>query len=371
MIRDGWPGRPLRLVPGDARTIGLVWVLTRLFVVAAAIAAQWAVIRAEPVTGFLGSWNYFETLWYADIARNGYVGEGEFAYNSAYFPGTALVMRAGLGIGLDPVATGLIASFIAGFIAMIALGRLARGSGMGAAWPVVAICLSPMAVFLAAPWSEALFAAFAFSAWVAARGERWWLAGSLAGAAAIIRVNGLFLALALLVAWWMSSHRRVRDLLPLGIPFAVLGAHVAYLASVTGSWTAWLDAHRHWDRQFTDPVTSLRNTIDLIWTFTPGVVSTRFIAEILAVAVLVGFTAVLLLRRWWAEAVYVGLTVLSLATSTFYYSVPRTAVVLFPIWIVAGSWLQRWRGLRWAYVILATPAMLLIVALFAQGQWIS
>ena len=51
--------------------------------------------------------------------------------------------------------------------------------------------------YLAAGYSECLFAAFAFSAWLAARRDRWVLAVVLAAGASAVRVNGLFLAAAI------------------------------------------------------------------------------------------------------------------------------------------------------------------------------
>ena len=54
---------------------------------------------------------------------------------------------------------------------------------------------------------------------------------------------------------------------------------------------------------------------------------------ILAVVV----TAWSLLRREWGWVTFVGLTVLALATSTYYYSVPRMLLSLFPVMLFLAA----------------------------------
>lgn len=371
-MSTGIDGRKV-LTRSESWRIAAIWVATRLLVLGTVAAAHWSQLTANPsIDEYASHWDFFESLWYADIARHGYVGAGDFQYNTAYFPGLALVMRAGLFVGASPAVTGIIVSIVAGLLAALALGRLTKLVGGSAEWGVVAWVVAPMAVFLAAPWSEALFAAFAFWAWVMARRKAWVWAGVLAGFASFTRVNGIFLAIALLVMWVTTDRRAIARGMALLIPFAVVGAHFAYLHSLTGSWTEWRDVQTEfWGRHLVDPVTALRTTYDLIWTFTPGAMSTRFIAEIATVAILAALTVVVLWRRWWPEAVYVGLTLVSLATSSFYYSVPRTAVLLFPIWMLIGAWLTRHRWMRWVYLVAGIPSLLLVTVRFSEGQWIS
>lgn len=370
--RMSFDGR-LRLTPSESWRIAGVWIATRLVVLGTVAVVHWNALSAQPTLDqYATHWDYFESLWYADIARTGYVGEGDFRFNTAYFPGLALVMRAGLLIGIQPAVTGLVVSLAAGVFASLAIGLLTKQAGGSSTWGTVAWLVAPTAVFLAAPWSEALFAAFAFWAWVMARRRAWVWAGALAGVAAIVRVNGVFLAVGLVIMWLVTDRREFRRGAALLLPFAVVAAHFAYLHSLTGRWTEWRDVQAEfWGRHTVDPVTALRNSVALIWDFVPGTISTRFIGEIIAVLVLTGMIAVIAWRRWWPEAVYVGLTLLSLATSSFYYSVPRTTVLLFPVWVILGLWLTRHRWLRWAYLALGLPALVLVTVRFSQGQWIS
>ena len=357
------------------RSILWVWLGTRAIVfLAAGIGGAALLADQGGISGYLALWDRWETPYYLSIAEGGYFPDGAFAHNAAYFPGLALLIKLGLVIGLPAPATGVVVSLVAGLAAALALSRLTwavRGSGL---WGVVAWTVAPVAVFIAAPWAEALFAGFAFWAWWKARQGSWIFAGLLAGAAAFVRINGVFLAIALAVMFILSGDRRSWRGLALLVPFAAVGGYFAYLWQISGDWRAWFTAQSiGWDRNFHDPISSLLNTYRLIFEFNDGVGAphSRFVIEIFAVFVLFALGVVMLVKRWWAEAVFVLLTVTSLATSTYYYSVPRTAVVLFPVWMLIGLWLSRRRWLALSYVVVFVPILVVVTMRFAQGQWIS
>ncbi len=46
------------------------------------------------------------------------------------------------------------------------------------------------------------------------------------------------------------------------------------------------------------------------------------------------------LQRW-PELTYVGLTAVSLLTSTVYLSIPRSVLLCFPLLVLTGQWLRR------------------------------
>lgn len=362
--------------------IAVIWAATRLFVLGASVVGSWTVMAHG---GFLHGieqlWTQWDTNFFTSIATGGYGNpdlqtvrlEDDAQYNVAFFPGLPMLMRIGGLVGLSPVMAGILVSLIASLLAAFALGRLAEQVGARAEWTVAAWLVAPTAVFLFAPYTEALFAALAFWAWVKARQDAWIAAGVLAGLAALVRSNGLFLAAALILMFLLSPRRDWRTAPALLLPFVATLGYFAYLHSITGSWTTWFDVQRvRWDRMLTDPLTSLLNTIDMVSTFTgTGAISSRFVSELAAMALLIVVCVILLIKRWWAEAAYVVVTVAALGTSTWYYSVPRTIVVLFPVWMLLGLWLTRYRWLRWAYLLTALPMLALVVVRFTQGQWIS
>jgi len=361
-----------------------IWLATKLLVLGAAAFGSWSVVtQGDLPDSYVALWRQWDTNWFESIVLYGYVGPyvdsfQDFQYNVAFFPGFPLLMKAGAMVGLSPVLAGLIVSAVASLFAAFAIARLTEGVGGIGTWGVVAMLVAPTALFLTAAYTEALFCAFAFWAWVLARRQAWVWAGVLAGAAAFVRSNGLFLMAGLIVMFlmtrpWQDGWRAWARGSVLLLPLATTFAYFAYLKAITGSWNAWQEAQSEfWDRHLVDPLTSLLNSYNLIFTFSPtGEFSTRMMTEILGMAAVVAFAVVLVVKRWWPEAVYVALTAVALGTSTMYYSVPRSMVVLFPVWMLLGLWLTRHRWLRWTYVLVALPVLVLVTIRFTQNQWIS
>ncbi len=90
------------------------------------------------------------------------------------------------------------------------------------------------------------------------------------------------------------------------------------------------------------------------------------IAMVLAGVAFLGWAA---FRRRWAELVYVGLAVVALATSTYYMSVAREALLWWPLWIALALWLSRRRWLTGLYLSASTAMMAGLTWLFLTGHW--
>jgi len=273
-------------------------------------------------------------------------------------------------------ATGLLVSAVAGGVAAWHLSRLAEDVAPGAGpRAVLYLALSPYAVFLAAGYSESLFLACALPAWRAARSGNWAVAGGCAALATGVRVSGLFLAAALLVELLLScrrSRRRPpRSALWLLAPFTTAGAYAGYLWTLTGDWLAWPHAQQAgWGRRLTDPWTALAATWHGATGDLPPAYLWSYRAEIAAVALGVALTVLLVLRRQWAESVYVGLSVLVLATSTTYMSVPRAALLWWPLWVLLAVAGQRVL-VHVGYLAVAVPLCVLLTLAFTEGYWVA
>ncbi len=368
--------------PADLMS-AVIWLASRISVYLAGWFASWALatgpdvlqgegVASGPSGSFADAWNRWDALHFASIVEYGY-GAAGFETNYAFFPGFPLAMRAVMVTGASVTVAGLIVSFLAGLAAAVALGRLAKDVGARPELGVLAWVLAPMAVYLAAPYSEALFCAFAFWAWVQVRKGAWVSAAILAMLASMVRVNGLFLAAAVAVAFLTSPRRQWAKAPAIILPFAGVLAIFAYYQSRTGTWMTWFEAQAAgWNRHLTNPWEAVNTMWDWSWNYgvaAPWAVQYRF--EIAYVVILIAFSVVLLAKRWWGEAVFVVLTAVSLGTSTVFQSVPRSTLVLFPIWMLIGLWMTRSRVVRVLYVSIAAPLMLVSVALFVNAYWIS
>ncbi|MBS2538984.1 hypothetical protein KGQ20_40180 [Catenulispora sp. NF23] len=395
-----------------------VWGATRLGMVVLAWISAWVFITGPTKPGpWLARWDRWDEGIFLGIAQHGYFAAGTDPRHVAFFPGFPVaVWLAHLFVG-NWVAAGLAVSLVAGAVATVALGRLAademertrrRGvvaspaepadpadpadqadpadpaspgrfartrATQAAANATFFFALAPAAVFLAAGYSESLFAAFAFSAWLAARRDRWALAVVLAAGASAVRVNGLFLAAAIALEFVLAGRgrgrRRWRQAPLLAVPLLPVAAYMTYLHHRTGDWAAWQHAQAAgWFRTFRNP----KYAWDETWRAAFGASQAGHTAwvfqlELLAVVVGVALTAVLLLKRRWPEALYVALSLFALGTTTWFMSVPRAMLLWWPLWTMLGTWAVRRPVVRTLYVCCVAPVMAGVALLFLSGQW--
>lgn len=350
-----------------------LWLLSRASLWVVAGAAGWLFAAGPDVPALLDRWQQWDFHHYWGIALYGYGGQPTGVPNEAFFPGLPGLLWLGDALGVRHVVTGLAVSAAAGAVAAVALGRLADlegGPGTGRR-AVLVWLLAPPAVFLAAPYTEALFLGLALPAWLAVRRQRWALAGTLVALACTVRVSGVFLAAAVGVAWLTGTRRRPADLGWVALPALPVLAWLAYVRVLTGSWFGWLDAQaREWHREFTWPWDAWTNTWEAAFggTQSPGF-AWMFRAEIVALLVGSVVTAVLLRRRRWGEATWVGLQVGAFANSTWYFSVPRATLLWWPLWIGLGVLAGRHRWLLWTWVAVSGPLMVVWSAAYLTGRW--
>ncbi|MEU9888582.1 mannosyltransferase family protein [Sphaerisporangium sp. NPDC051011] len=357
------------------RTAGDVlalWLGSRAGIVLVATVGAGVLTRDEDLPSFLDRWQHWDAKLLVDIARYGYDGDPAADPDQglpAFFPGMPLALRLVHVIVPDWSLAGLLISLVAGLIAMTALARLADFEGPeGAGWrAVLALVLCPTAVFLFAGYTESLFLAFAIPAWLYARRRNWAAAGLLAAGASCVRITGLFLALALIVEF-VAQRGRTRGVPWLFVPFVPLVLYSLYQYARTGDWLAWQHAQEAgWGRQMVWPWQSFWTT----WQMATGdgQFAWAFRMEIAGAVAGVAVVAWLLVARRWSEFVYVGLQVGALMFSAYYLSIPRAALLWWPLWVMLGRTGVRHRSVLLAYALVAGPLMVLNTMTFIEGAW--
>lgn len=336
----------------------------------------------SPVTLFFR----WDSLYFASIAEHGYVGPESGPTWAAFFPGFPASARVALAmVGVphpDPgqvvIALEAVAA-IASLVAALLIWRLAhhRYGDRVAVAATLLFVLGPYALFLVAPYSEALFVAFALGAWLCAERGRWLSAGLLAAGASFTRIDGLFLiaGLAVLVAVRLRARGEPYLLKALGtatIGGAGIAVYWAALWAWTGNPAAWFAAqHLGWHRALSWPWVSLGNTVAFIFV-PPAQHQLQNAADLVFAALIVTGLVVLIRRRQWGAATYVGLTAVAMMTSTTYLSIARASAILFPLTILAATTVTDPRR-RWIFAtVLGAGLVLLAVntALFVNGVWV-
>jgi hypothetical protein len=352
--------RPL-LRPGDAASVR-AWLVTRAALLVLTWPALW-IMQASSHARYPwpSLWVHWDAQIYVNIAAHGYGSVNPD--DVAFFPGyPALLAFAHLLIPNWTIA-GLAISLAAGLLAAIPVGRL------GGSAAVLFLACSPAAVFLSAGYTEPVFLALAAWAWLSASQDRWYRAAFLAAAAGAVRIDGLFLIAGLTVLAITSGRpRRIPVLIISLIPAAL---YEAYLWYRTGDILAWLHAEAHgWGRHFTSPLSAFRATWHLAfghvlsapWAFECQL-------EILAAIVSLIFVGYLAAARRWPELAYCGLVSGALLTSTFFMSVPRSLLIMFPLWIYLAGLARRWQWITGLYLAVSIPLALSLALLYLTGSW--
>jgi len=388
----------LGIGPDEKTALGL-WLLSRVGVGLLVWITVW--ISVAPKSHGRASlslvWQHWDVIRYIGIAQNGYSLYARHGASIAFFPGFPGALYAVHLVLRSWVVSGLMLSFVGGVVACVALARIIaveaaagdlrgaelRGANGQALVPdfvstavrnglTLWLC-APAAVFLTVGYPESIFLAFALPAWLAARRGRWLTAGLLLAGATALRIDGVFV-LAAVAVLFLQTRPRGRDWLhgsALLIALVPLAAFFTYLYSLTGSWLAWHNAEvKGWDRTFNEPLRALYNTLRYAFAgILPASEAWEYQVEILAVAVGTALLIWLLIRRRWAEATFVGLSVGSLATSHVYLSVPREMLLWWPLWAALGVWSARRPWVETVVLTVSTPLMFAIGFLFFTGRW--
>jgi hypothetical protein len=344
-----------------------------------AYAAAWYLAsgRGALDQGWLDVWSRWDALHFYSVAAEGYAEPGSEPHATAFFPGLPLLLRAGIAVGLEPVAAGLLISAVASLVSFAFLFKLAEhDAGPDAGRRAVTyLAVWPTAVFLVAPYSEALFLAGAIPSFYLARKRRWALAGAFAAVAMAARFAGVFLIFGLVLEFSrqrdFSAARLRQAAVGAVIALAPLAAYASFLARARGDALYFFtDQRLGWGRSLTNPVRSLMNT----WSTWGGadypsnwIFAWRI--EIVAAAAGVGLFAWAVAKREWGYAGYVGATMAALMASSWYFSIPRMLLSLFPAMVFIAGW-TREHPLRHDLVVLAmAPVATLGVIVFTRGAW--
>ena len=359
-----------------------VTTVSRLAFFAVAYAASWLLNESEgPLTiGFLEIWTRWDGIHFTDIATHGYFAPEVHPEAVAFFPLFPLIIDALGKLGIEARLAAMLITFVASAVAGTYLYRLAEkdvGEGAGRR-ALLYLFLFPTAVFLVAPYSEAVFLAGAVAAFYYARQGRWYFVAIPAAVAMGARLAGIFLLAGLIVEFLRQRDFTLERIAGALLSFAVgtlpLLMYGVFLSRSTGDFMEFKDAqYRGWGRMVVSPVesflatwntwnTTLNATHPANWLF-------AWRLEIFAAAVGLFFVAWACLRREWGYAVYMFATLATLMTSTWYFSIPRMLLSLFPIPILLAHYTHDNPERHQNVLLVTAPLATLGVIIFTQGKW--
>jgi Mannosyltransferase (PIG-V) len=337
--------------------------------------ARWDRPILHELGSFTDVWARWDSAFFLQIAEHGY-DRASAAFYPLY---PALVAGLGRVFFGHYVVAGIVVSLAATLGSFLLLQRLAeeRLGVDGARRAVLYLALFPMALFLGAVYSEALYLLLVLAAFVLAERGRFGATGVVTGLAILTRVTGLALLPALAVIAWRSRDRK-RGLAGLALAVPVAAIYPLVLWQQIGDPWAFVHAQERWHRHL-----SAAGPLGGIWdAFTnwvpPGADHSHAIAvnvgALLALALLVALTVVAWRRFGTPYGLFAAVSIaipLSLPSDRWpLLSMPRFALVIFPIFLALAVLGGKPR-VHTAIVAVSSMFLGIAIAQWALWQWVS
>lgn len=384
----------LRLSPRGREPGPSIWPLVlppflvaRLVGLLVSVLAVW---QQSPSPGFptgqdlRDAFDRWDSQSYVAIAEHGYPSVldlrlGRPGHLLAFFPGYPMLIRAVMVLTGDAVVAGLLVSTVLELVALHLVARLVlrERDRTAARFAVWALALWPFASFLGDVYTESTFLAAAAGALLLARRGHHAAACLVAALACAVRVTGVALVPALLVEHLVRRRGRPSAgslwILAVPVPLLLFGA---YTRVHTGDWLAWLHAESSVSfayRHLAWPWVGARAT----WASAVGSSLPASATYVFALELLFGAggglvcAAIWLSRRLAASLAIYCTAVWLLAVSVSYWmSVPRYEIAMFPALIPAGDLLARRPAWRAAAVAASAGLFAYGAGVYASGRWL-
>ncbi|MGH7714771.1 MAG: mannosyltransferase family protein, partial [Vulcanimicrobiaceae bacterium] len=368
---------------GAVRDVATTFVVSRAaIIVIAELAAM--VVAQRPGTHvavssypILAVWGRWDAVHYIDIASNGYYGT-----DMAFFPLFPLLIALLGKLTGSHLIAGLVISNFAFFVGLIYFYKLVEHqyNRQVAHRSVFYISIFPTAIFFSAVYTESLFLALTVASFYYIREHKWVTAGIIGLFAALTRVEGVLLVVPMLIEWARSPGARqafqypveqlARPLAGMALIPLGLASYMGYLWILTGDPLYFSHVQTNWHRHLAPPWVSLSNSVHLLAHAHNGnMIANQFLE--LAFTMLMIVVLIAAMRRlsatYWS---YMALSILVPMSTSSLMSMPRFALVLFPMFVLMGLWGSR-PSVNNAIVAFSLPLLGLFTVLFADWYWVA
>lgn len=319
----------------------------------------------------LAVWGRWDAVHYLDIATQGYQGT-----NMAFFPLFPLLIRLVGSLAGNHLVAGLLISNISFFIGLLYLYKLLQYEydRAVARRAIFYVSIFPTSVYFNAVYTESLFFMLTVASFYYMRSRMWWLAGILGFFAALTRVEGVLLVVPFVIEWLARYRttplRGLHNLIPAALIPLGLSLYMAYLWVLRADPLYFSHVQIHWNRQLAWPWVSIINAFTKLGHATTGTIVATQALELAFTALIIA----VLLGGWHSlrpsYIAYMALSVLIPMSTSNLMSMPRFALVLFPMFAI----LARWGSRPWVNnVILAfsLPLLGLFTVLFTNWYWVA
>ena len=324
----------------------------------------------ESSHALLAVWGRWDAVHYLNIATAGYQGT-----DMAFFPLYPLLIRMVGALAANHLVAGLLISSASLFFGLLYLYKLLEHEydRAVARRAIFYVSIFPTAVYFTAVYTESLFFMLTVASFYYMRARLWWVAGILGFFAALTRIEGVLLIVPFAMECFATQRGQRRNyseyaaalLIPAG-----LAVYMAYLWVLRADPLYFSHVQIHWNRHFAPPWVSLINAFGKIAHTSSAQIVANQSLEIAFTLLMIG----VLVAGWHSlrpsYIAYMGLSILVPMSTSNLMSMPRFALVLFPMFAILARWGER----PWVNnVILAfsLPLLGLFTVLFADWYWVA
>ena len=346
-----------------------------------------------PIGVLLNGWANMDGGWYLSIAHHGYAHR----YSEAFFPLYPMLVRlfAGTGVGYVPAAIAVsVICFVAAAMLLFRLTTDALG-GRVALWTVVFLSIAPTSFFFQAVYTESLFLLLSVALFFFAQRRQWLAAGLMGLLATLTRSAGVVLVVPLTLFYLHSCDwqwRRLRGgLLAVLLVPCGLAIYMAYLWRARGDPLLFSKAERIWHRHYAAPYLTawqglrsgflgLARLVSHDRLFELSTYFARFhnVAGLTNAIVLICVVPVIVLgwRRLSSPYnLYAACALIFVLANPDagqpLASLPRYAVVVFPLYMAVAACTQRRPVIRALIVAACLAGLVVLTARFVLFAWVA
>ena len=318
----------------------------------------------------LAVWGRWDAVHYLNIATLGYQGT-----DMAFFPLYPLLIRIVGSLAGNHLIAGLLISNASFFFGLLFLYKLLEHEydRAVARRAIFYVSIFPTSVYFTAVYTESLFFMLTVAAFYYMRSREWWVAGIVGFFAALTRVEGVLLIVPFVIEWATQERPprpRLYDLIAGALIPLGLAIYMAYLWVLRADPLYFSHVQIHWNRHLAPPWVSLANAFGKLAHHAGALLVANQSLEIAFTLLMIG----VLLAGWHSlrpsYIAYMALSILVPMSTSNLMSMPRFALVLFPMFAI----LARWGDRPWVNnVILAfsLPLLGLFTVLFADWYWVA
>jgi hypothetical protein len=367
------------------RDVLVTFVVTRVPIIiiaelAAVIVGQRAGVHfAASENPLLAVWGRWDAEHYIGIANAGYSGT-----EPAFFPLYPVLINIVGRLTGNYLIAGLIISNAASFFALLYLYKLVEHefNRQVAHRAIFYVSIFPTAIFFSAVYTESLFLCLTVASFYYIRERQWVLAGLIGFLGSLTRVEGVLMAVPFLIEWAYALYETrtewfkwpvdtvIKPLVGICLIPAGLVTYMGYLWVLRGDPLYFSHVQAHWGRHLAPPWVSFGHAISMITGGHAAQTIANQLLEVTFTLLMLGALAVGFRRLRVSYIAYMAVSILVPLSTSSLMSMPRFALVLFPMFALFGLWGAK-PTVNNIIVAFSLPLLGLFTVLFADWYWVA